>query len=223
MPKVLIAEDDSTLHASLVSWLTGQGFTVELVENGPEALDRLRMFPYDAAVLDWELPGMAGVDVCRNHRAEGGKTAILFLTGRSDINDRESGLDSGADDYLTKPFHLRELSARLRALLRRSQESRSTVLAAGNLKLDPAKKLVTRNDEELKLTKREYSLLEFFMRHPNQFFSQEALLDRVWMSESEASPEALRQCVRRLRGRIETADQPALIVTVPGMGYKLQV
>lgn len=200
--------------------LKAQNYLVDHVANGSEALERLKFFDYDLIVLDWQLPGMAGVDVCSNFRSRGGTTPVLMLTGKRSVDDKEQGLDAGADDYLTKPFQPRELTARLRALLRRPQGSVSKTLKARDLELDPSTHKVTRAGNDINLLPKEFALLEFLMRHPNQVFSGEALIDRVWSTDSEATSTAVRINVNRLRGKIDSKDEPSFISTVHGVGYR---
>jgi DNA-binding response OmpR family regulator len=145
-----------------------------------------------------------------------------MLTGRGSISDKEAGLDSGADDYLTKPFNMKELSARIRAMLRRSTSQPSNVLTTGDLVVDPGKYKVLRKGVEIQLLPREFALLEFFMRHPDEVFSAEALLQRVWHSESEATSDALRTCIKRLRQKIDNSDEDSVIQTIPRVGYRLK-
>jgi two-component system, OmpR family, response regulator len=177
---------------------------------------------YDVIVLDWDLPGATGVEICTSFRAKGGNTPIIMLTGKSTLRDKEEGLDSGADDYLTKPFHIKELSARIRALLRRPLSVTGNTLKVGDITLCPISYKVTKAEQEVQLLPREFALLEFLMRHPGQVFGAEALLDRVWNSDSEASPDALRTCMKRLRKKIESPEGDSIIKTVHGVGYKLE-
>jgi OmpR-family two-component system manganese-sensing response regulator len=142
-----------------------------------------------------------------------------MLTNKSTILDKEAGFDVGADDYLTKPFHLKELSARLRALLRRSQTIVDDVLTAGKLSLDPRARRLTRGGEDVHLARTEFALLEFFMRHRGQVFSTEALLERVWTADSERSSETIRTCIKKLRNKIDIEGEPSLIKNVHGVGY----
>lgn len=223
MAKILIVEDEFDLSEPIRAYLTHEHHLVEVVNDGLEAAERLRFYKYDLIILDWMLPGMQGVEVCKNFRANGGTTPILMLTSRRQTNDKIQGLDSGADDYLTKPFEVQEISARVRALLRRPQPVNSNVLKVRNLILETSTFKVTRDTTEIALLPKEFALLEFFMRHPNQVFGAEALLDRVWSSESEASPETIRTYIKRLRQKIDTNDgQPSIISTVHGVGYKLE-
>lgn len=223
MAKILIVEDEPDLAEPVRAYLTHEHHLVEVVADGNEALERLRFYKYDLIVMDWMLPGMHGVEVCKHFRASGGTTPILMLTSRKQVNDKITGLDSGADDYLTKPFDVQEIAARVRALLRRPQAVSSNVLTARNLVLESSTFRVTRNGEDVSLLPKEFALLEFFMRHPNQVFSAEALLDRVWSSESEASPETIRTYIKRLRQKIDIkGEKNSIISTVHGVGYKLE-
>ena len=162
---------------------------------------------------------MSGVDVLRNFRASGGTTPAIMLTGKQALDDKEEGLDAGADDYITKPFHPRELSARMRAVLRRPRDVSADVLKFGDLALDAKAGRVYKSGTEVSLQPREFSLLEFLMRHPHETFSAEALLDRVWSSESDASTDAVRVIVTRLRNKIDTQGQDSFIRTAHRVGY----
>ncbi len=221
MAKVLIVEDDKQLSALIVDWLNGEKYATEAVYKGTDGLERLQFYKYDVVILDWDLPGMAGVEVCQRFRDEGGTTPILMLTGKKEITEKAEGLDSGADDYLTKPFDVVELSARLRALLRRSGSVNKTVLTAGNLSLDPVSRKVTLNEKEVDLQPKEYSLLEFLMRHPNQPFNAEAIMDRVWTASSDAAPDTVRLHVMRLRNKIDEEGRESIIRTIHRVGYML--
>jgi len=218
--KILLVEDDSDFLDRIEQWLKHERYNVDAVADGKAALEKLTFYQYDAVILDWNLPFISGVELIEKFRASGGKTPILMLTGRNSVPEKTEGLDAGADDYLTKPFDLNELSARLRALLRRPGEVRANLLKSGALLLNPATREVTLDDESVNLLPLEYSLLEFFMRHPNHVFSHNALVERVWKSESNATAEAVRTCVMALRKKISTAGKPSMIRTVHGTGYK---
>jgi len=221
MAKVLIVEDDAALTTVIIDWLSHQNYVVEAVSTGAEAEEFLRSYRYDAIVLDWGLPDTTGVEVCQRFRAGGGQTPILMLTGKREIQEKEQGLDSGADDYLTKPFDVKELSARLRALLRRAGGMTDNILSVRDIRLDPAKHTVTKDGAEIKLFRKEFALLEFLLRHQNKVFSPEALLDHVWVSEAGVGPETVRTSVKRLRQQIDTEGQSSLIENVRGVGYRL--
>jgi DNA-binding response OmpR family regulator len=223
MAKILVVEDDQNTANTIADWLKLEHYTVEVAYRGDDGLELLRASGFDAIVLDWEIPGVSGLELCRRFREEGGATPIIMLTGRSTVGEKEEGLDSGADDYLTKPFNLKELSARLRALLRRPAGVLDNVLRVRDIELDPGKFLVTKGGVELSLLPKEFSLLEFFMRHPNQVFSSDALIQRVWTSDSEATGEAIRTTLKRLRKKLgDNDDTNPIIQTVHGVGYRLR-
>ena len=223
MAKVLVVEDDVALQRMISDWLALEHYNLELAVDGNEAIEKLKFYQYDVVILDWQLPGMSGIDVIREYRSGGGKTPVLMLTGKSSIPDKEQGFDSGVDDYLTKPFHMKELSARLRALLRRPSTLVTEVLEFGALRMDRRTHVVVLNDKEVDLKPTEYALLEFLMRHPGQVFAPEALLDRVWSSQSDSSVDALTTCIKRLRKKITVEGQDSIIKTVYGVGYKLEI
>jgi DNA-binding response OmpR family regulator len=222
MAKILLVEDDLEVCEVVSDWLVDEHYTIDVVNSGSEAIERLRFDKYDVLIFDWQLPDLTGIEICKRFRSKGGTTPVLMLTGKSEITDKETGLDAGADDYLTKPFHPRELSARVRALLRRSTDLKQNVLSCGEIVLDPQGFKVTKNGAEVALLPKEFALLEFFLRHPNQVFSPEALLDRVWSAESEASPDTIRVHITKLRGKIDTDGQPSIIKTLHRQGYKLE-
>ncbi|HEY9712502.1 MAG TPA: response regulator transcription factor [Chroococcales cyanobacterium] len=220
MAKILIIEDDKALCATLESWLKFQHHTVECSYNGADGRSLLRDFRFDIVILDLSLPDIQGTEILREFRAQHGQTPILILTGKSDIKDKEAGLDMGADDYLTKPFDVNELGARVRALLRRPVQYVAAILEAGDIRLDPVNHQVTKGGVPLKLFPREFTLLEFLMRHQNTLFSTEALIEHVWESKIGASAETLRTAVRRLRRQIDATGEPSLIENIHGVGYK---
>lgn len=222
MARILVVEDEVTLARVVEDWLLGEQHTVEVVHDGPMAVQKLSGNIYDVIILDWQLPGLSGLEVCKQYRSNGGSAAIIMLTGKREIIDKEQGLDSGADDYLTKPFQMRELSARLRALLRRSRKLQETVITIGNLVLDSSRRAVTKDGKEIQLMPKEYALLEFLMRHPGQVFSHDALIDGVWSEESDASPDTLRVHIKRLREKIDTKGEESIIRTLHRLGYKLE-
>ena len=174
MAKILLVEDEVDLSDLVKEWLKTEKHVVELVENGEEAIDRLKFYKYDIVILDWVLPGKSGLQVCQEYRALGGTTPILFLTAKNMINEKEAGLDAGSDDYLTKPFDIKELSARIRALLRRPQVFSGSVVTLGPLELDTSSRKFLFNGQEQQLLPKEFALLEFLMKHPNTVFSSEA-------------------------------------------------
>lgn len=214
--KILVVEDDSDLNDSLVAWLRAERFVVEAAKSGSRALDFLSSSVFDAIVLDWELPDMQGVDICKGLRDKGVLTPVLMLTGRTTTKDKITGLDAGADDYLTKPFQLEELSARIRSLLRRQYEPPPAIVV-GDLKLDTFGRVVSKGGKDVRLLPREFDLLEFFMKHPNEVFSAEALVSRVW-EKGGVTTDAVTTCIKRLRQKL---DDDEVITTVHGVGYKL--
>ncbi len=222
MAKILLVEDDRDLCCMISDGLSAEKHTVEMVHEGLEGRDRLLGFEYDLVILDWELPGLSGVEILKEMRNKGRQAPVLMLTGKSSISEKETGLDSGADDYLTKPFSMKELLARIRAILRRPTGYSGTVLKSGDLSLDPVLHKLSRNGEEIKLLPKELALLEFFMRHKGQVFTAEAVLNRVWSSESEASPDSFRTCLKRLRQKIDVDGADSVIEYVHGLGYRIK-
>ncbi|MDZ4833259.1 MAG: response regulator transcription factor [Candidatus Melainabacteria bacterium] len=222
--KLLLVEDDENMASTILSWLRADRYEVIHSADGLEGFDLLKNGTFDAAILDFELPGITGLEICRQYRAIKGVVPILMLTGRSQVADRIDGLDAGADDYLTKPFSLKELSARLRALIRRPAAVVSSTLKVGELTLDPIKHRVTRRGSEVQLMPREFSLLEFFMRNADMVFSPEALLQRVWPNDADATPDALRNAIKRLRKKLDDGEDEtaSLIENIPRVGYRLR-
>lgn len=220
MAKIIVVEDNVDVADQVRMVLTFEHHTVETLHDGKDASAALRAYDYDVIILDWELPGMNGVEILREYRSRGGNTPVLMLTGKDSVDEKEQGLDSGADDYLTKPFQMKELAARVRALLRRTGAVKENVLTAGALKLDPTRYRATLNEAPLTLVPKEFALLEFLMRHPNQVFTADALLNRVWPSDSESTQEALRTTMKRLRKKVDPDN--LLIKTVHGVGYVLE-
>jgi DNA-binding response OmpR family regulator len=222
MAKILVVEDDPAVANSVKEWLEHERHLVELVGNGLEAMDLLFTFDYELIVLDWNLPKLSGLDVCKQYRSRRGKVPVLMLTGKGAISEKEEAFDCGADDYLTKPFHPRELLARVKALLRRPSEIRRNVLEVGSVTLDPTSRSVTVGNREVNLAPREFALLEFLMRHPNEVFSDDALVNRVWGSFSEVSPDnVVRKTVKRVREKLSVDGDTTIIKTVYGVGYQL--
>lgn len=221
MAKILIVEDEVELAEKLRDWLMFEKHIAEVMHDGAEALAALKLYDYDLIILDLNLPTLSGMQICTEYRSSGGRSPILMLTGRKDISDKERGLDVGADDYLTKPFDTRELSARVRTLLRRPATFTGTILQAGDIALDPTSHRVTKRGEEIQLQPLEFALLEFQMRHPNQVYSPDTLLNRVWGTHSEAAVDTLRTYIKTLRKKIDEDGQPSLVQTVFGVGYRL--
>lgn len=221
LAKILLVENDLELAESLLSYLKLENHAVEHVVSGEDGLQLLENFKYDVVVLDWGLPGMTGVEVLRKYRSRGGNTPVIFLTGRDDVFSKEIGLDTGADDYLTKPFDIRELVARIRSLLRRPSGLLPSKIAVGNLVIEPDTRKVFIAGAPVRLTNKEYSVLEYLVRHPNQIFGAKALMQAVWLSESESSEDTVRGCIKNLRRKI-TVDNECIVKTVPGAGYTIE-
>lgn len=224
MPKILFVEDDKDLTEMVKEWLTADGYTLDVVYDGADGWEYLRQGHYDIVILDWQLPGLSGPEICRNYRGISGIAPVIMLTGRSEITEKEHGFDSGADDYLTKPFNLKELSARIRALLRRPNTPVTDVLVNGDLELDLAKHRITRGGAEIHLLPKEFDLLEFFMRRPDEVFSTEALLQRIWSVDTDATSDALRTSIKRLRKKLDVSEDEAesIIENIPRVGYRLK-
>lgn len=224
MAKIILIEDDPDIVANVTDWLQdAENHLVEVAQDGREALDHLRFYNYDLIILDWDLPQITGLEICHDFRKRGGNTPILFLTGKRELINKEAGFDAGADDYLTKPFSVRELAARVRALLRRPPSvMKGGSLICRHVVMDPLAARVTKDGAEVALNAKEYALLEFLLRHPGQLFSAEALLDRVWASDSDATTEAITTTVKRLRKKLDKDGEPSMITTVHGLGYRLE-
>jgi two-component system OmpR family response regulator len=219
---LLVVEDDVRMAAALRRGLRAEGILAEVAGDGEEAMRLVRAGDFDAVVLDVMLPGLDGFQTCRRLRAEGVWVPILMLTARGAVDDRVRGLDAGADDYLTKPFSLAELLARLRALARRGPVERPTVLAVGDLRLDPATRQVWRGASEIALSAREFALFETFMRRPGQVLSHTQLLDAAWDMAYEHRSNVVEVYVRYLRLKIDRPFAVTSLETVRGMGYRLR-
>jgi two-component system, OmpR family, response regulator len=219
--RVLVVEDEKRLAAGLRTGLEAEGFAVDVALNGTKGLWMARESAYDAIVLDIMLPGTNGYRVCASLRAGGVWTPILMLTAKEGEWDEVEALDTGADDYLTKPFSYAVLVARLRALLRRGSGERPTVLEAGELRLDPAARRAWRADVEVGLTAREMSLLEFLLRRKGEVVSKREILDHVWDEDFEGDPNIVEVYVRHLRNKLDRPFQREAIETVRGSGYRL--
>jgi two-component system, OmpR family, response regulator len=219
--RILVAEDDVRMAAMLRRGLGEDGYAVDVVSDGLEALWQATEVDYDAIVLDLMLPGADGFEVCRRLRQANRWAPVLLLTARTDVRDRITGLDSGADDYLAKPFSFSELAARLRALIRRGSPRRPTVLAAGTLRLDPAARLAWREETLLELSAKEFALLELFLRHPGEVLSRSRILEHVWDFAYEGVSNVVDQYVAYLRRKIDRPFGIEQLETVRGSGYRL--
>ncbi len=221
MAKILLVEDDRELAKSLIVWLEHEHHTVEHSERGLDALTRLKFFEFEVIILDWNLPEMTGLEILNEFRAGGGTTPVLILTGRDNIAEIEAGFYSGADDYMVKPCDVRVLSARINAAMRRQSKVYEQVFKVGGLEIDLVNHRVTRDGIFIELHSQEFALLEFLLRNPNNVFNSEALLLRVWSSDSTALSDTVRACVARVRSKLDLPDQPSIIRTVPTIGYQI--
>jgi two-component system, OmpR family, copper resistance phosphate regulon response regulator CusR len=219
--RILIVEDNRRLNSSLKLSLIEDGYAVDSAFDGEEGEALAEMTPYDAIILDLMLPKKDGVAVCRDLRKQRVSTPILMLTARDTVEDRVIGLDSGADDYVVKPFALSELRARLRALLRRESADKSGVLSIADLILDPASHQVHRAGRAIDLTAKEFALLEYFMRNPGRLITREMAEDHIWNYDFEGTSNVVDVYVRRLRRKIDDPSTLKLFETVRGAGYRL--
>jgi two-component system response regulator MprA len=223
MSRVLVVDDEPAVRRALERALKLDNYEVELAADGQEALDSLASSAADAVVLDIAMPRVDGLEVTRRMRRAGDHTPILILTARDAIDDRVTGLDVGADDYLVKPFALKELQARLRALLRRAGEGgEAEVLRYADLVLDPAAHEVRRGDRVIELTKTEFFLLELFLKHPRQVLTRSQIFESVWGYDFGATSNALGVYMGYLRRKTEAGGEPRLLHTVRGVGYILR-
>jgi two-component system OmpR family response regulator len=220
--RVLIVEDEAKLAAILDKGIRDQGDVADHVGSGEDALWLATSSHYDVIVLDVMLPGIDGFETCRRLRAADVQTPVLMLTARDALGDRVAGLDGGADDYVTKPFAFAELTARMRALVRRGPVDRAPVLEIGDLRLDPATRRAWRGDEPLALSVKEFQLLETFMRHPDEVLSRFELLEHAWDAAYENRSNVVDVLIRRLRQKIDRPSAGATVETVRGVGYRLR-
>jgi two-component system response regulator MprA len=220
--RILVVDDDPKLLSLMKRGLSFSGYVVDVAVDGEGALVRARESAPDLVILDVMLPGIDGVEVCRRLRAGIAGLPILMLTAKGRVADRIAGLDAGADDYLIKPFDFDELLARIRALLRRTQASESSVLQFADLRLDAATRDVYRGNRPLELTTKEFELLEFFLRHPRRVLSREAIFENVWGSDFLGESNVIEVHVMRLRDQLEAGNEPRLIHTIRGAGYSLR-
>ncbi len=220
--RVLVVEDEPRMARLLKRGLEEEGHAVDIAADGPEGLWMGTENGYAAIVLDLMLPGFDGFELCRRLRAAGVWVPVLMLTARDAVDDRVRGLDAGADDYLVKPFSLLELAARLRALARRDDRARPAILAVGGLRLDPATKQAWRDKSELQLSPKEFSLLEFFLRHPGTVLTRSQILEAIWDFAYDGGSNVVDQYVAYLRRKVDLPFGRHDIETVRGMGYRLR-
>src|SRR5215813_11423529 len=221
MTRVLIVDDEPAVRAALDRALRLDRYEVELAADGREALDRLAETRLDAVILDVAMPGIDGLEVCRRLREAGDRTPVLMLTARDSVDDRVQGLDCGADDYLVKPFALKELLARLRALLRRQHPYQPGRLEMGSLVVDPTTHSVERAGQPIELTPRVFALLEYLLYHPNQVVTREMIEQHIWNYDFECESNVIDVYIRRLRRKIDDPFAFKLLTTVRGVGYRL--
>jgi two-component system OmpR family response regulator len=220
--KLLLVEDDAKLAASVRRGLSAEGFTVEVAPDGVEGLWRATEGAYDLIVLDIMLPGRNGYEVCRELRRAGNWTPILMLTAKNGHLDEAEALDTGADDYLTKPFSFAVLVAHVRALLRRTRNGSPAPVSVGDLRLDPVRRRVWRGPTEVSLTAREFEVLEFLVRRSGQVLSKQAILDGVWDIGFDGDPNIVEVYVRRLRRKLDEPFGRTTIATMRGAGYRIE-
>ena len=220
--RILLVEDDTAIARSLKEGLEDESYAVDVVHDGNEGYRTAAADDYDVIILDIMLPEMNGYEVCRALRNDGNKTPILMLTARDAERDIVEGLDTGADDYLAKPFSFDVLLARIRALLRRPNEKLEEILQVGDLKLDPSSKKVTRASQEINLTAKEYGVLEYLMRNKGKVLSKEQIISHVWDFDADVLPNNVELFIMFLRRKIDKPFKSKLIHTVSGFGYKLE-
>ena len=219
--RILLVEDERQIADFIVRGLAENGYSVDVAHDGEEALHWPEVAEFDIIILDVMLPSIDGIEVCRTLRRQGLRTAILMLTARDAVEDRVRGLDSGADDYLIKPFAFAELLARLRALSRREPVLLGTELKVGDLVLDTTTRQVTRAGASVELTAKEFALLECLMRHPNQVLSRTVIAEHVWNYDFDNATNVIDVHVKNLRKKIDEEFEPKLIHTVRGAGYRI--
>ena len=219
--RILLVEDDPLLGDGLETGLRQIGFNVDWMKDGISARAAMSAAPYDAVILDLGLPRLPGLDVLAEWRREGRDVPVLILTARDGVEDRIKGLNTGADDYLVKPFALGELVARVRALIRRPKQQDATLLTAGDLSLDTNTFEVKRGPESIELTQKEYALLEYFMRNPGRILSKEMIISHVWDYDADILPNTVEVYIKYLRNKIDKKPFKPLFETIRGFGYKL--
>jgi heavy metal response regulator len=220
--RILLVEDDMNLAQFIRKGLKEEQYAVDVAADGQEGLELALRNPYDLLILDIMLPKLDGLTLCRRLRAEGNRAPVVLLTARNTVQDKVSGLDTGADDYLTKPFAFAELLARVRALLRRGGPQQPTRLKAADLELDPASRRAWRAGKDITLTNKEYALLEFLLRNKNRVLTRTAIIEHVWDISYDPMTNIVDAHIRALRAKIDREFSPPLIATVRGAGYMLE-
>ena len=220
--RILVVEDEAVLADALVEVLEDEAYAVDLAPDGATASELMDINEYDGVVLDWSIPPPTGIELLRGWRGRGVETPVLMLTGRGGVEDRVGGLDTGADDYLTKPFSFDELLARVRSLLRRREKALATDLAAGDVSMDRAGHRVTVNGEVIELSPKEFALLEYFLHHPDQVVTRTDLSEHVWDDTFDSLSNVIDVTVHRLRKKIDGSRSDRLLHTIKGVGYMLK-
>ena len=216
---ILIVEDELKLARFIELELSAEGYAIMVAHDGLNALIMIRESNPDMILLDWMLPGMSGVEICRRLRSTGNKTPIIFLTARDEISDRVAGLDAGANDYMVKPFSIEELLARIRAHLRQTQSENANLLEFEDLKLDRLTRQVFRGARSIDLTAKEFDLLEYLLSHPRQVFTRDQILEQVWGYDFMGDSNIIEVYIRYLRLKLEEQKEQRLVHTIRGVGY----
>lgn len=222
MAKILFAEDDEDFALGIMQWLSLDKYLVEHTDDGCVAIQFLQTYSFDAAILDWDLPGMTGIDICKNLRKGNNNMPVVMLTAKCTTDDTVQGMESGADDYLTKPVEPRILLAKLKALLRRADNRTGETMQVRNICIDLKTHRVTREGAVIDLLPREFSLLEFFMRNPERVFPADEVISRVWSADDAATIDTLRACLSRLKKKLDTKGEPFFIENIYSVGYVLR-
>ncbi|MBP0027622.1 response regulator transcription factor [Roseofilum sp. Guam] len=219
---ILVIEDEAKLARFVELELQYEGYQVSVAGDGLTGLTRIRELKPDLVILDWMLPGLSGIDLCRRLRQTGENVPVILLTAKDEIGDRVAGLDAGADDYLVKPFNIEELLARIRVQIRRVQKSEREYLAFEDLSLDRRSREVKRGDREIELTAKEFDLLEYLLMHPRQVLTRDQILEKVWGYDFMGDSNIIEVYIRYLRLKLEANEEKRLIQTVRGVGYVLR-
>ena len=221
--KILLIEDDIKLAQFIEMELTCENYQVSMAHNGLDGLTQSRQTPPDLVILDWMMPGLTGVEICRRLRSTGSKVPIILVTARDEISDRVAGLDAGADDYVIKPFSIEELLARIRSNLRRTKDEDSDMLEFEDLSLNRRTREILRSGKAIELTVREYELLEYLMVHRQQVMTRDQILEKVWGYDFGGDSNVIEVYVRTLRQKLEVDSASRLIQTVRGVGYVMRL
>lgn len=219
--KILLVEDTVRLAQSIKKGLEQEAYSVDVAHDGEEGYDLALSEAYDLLILDWMLPGMSGIEILEEYRKDGGVAPVLMLTAKSELDDVVEGLDTGADDYLTKPFAFEELVARIKALLRRPKKVAPDILECCNIKLNLTNHEVTVKNESIELSRKEFSLLEYLLRHKEQTVTKDQIIDHVWNFDSDVLPNTVEVYIGYLRNKLDKPFGTKHIQTVRGFGYKL--